>query len=54
MFGAWGLVSRNTQTNGLSPAGTLWYAFDECGNVAQRVGGGGCSWIVCASRRHFP
>jgi len=41
MFGAQGLVSRNTQTNGLSPAGTLWYAFDERGSVAQRTGGNG-------------
>ncbi len=41
MFGAQGLVSRNTQTNGLSPSGTLWYAFDERGNVAQRTGSGG-------------
>ncbi len=35
MFGAWGLVSRST------PSGTTWYAFDERGNVAQRVGGNG-------------
>ncbi len=41
MFGAQGLVSRNTQTNGLSPAGTLWYAFDERGSVAQRTGSSG-------------
>ena len=41
MFGAQGLVSRNTQTNGLSSAGTLWYAFDERGNVSQRTGGNG-------------
>ncbi len=36
MFGAWGLVSRNTPASG-----TVWYAFDERGNVAQRVGGNG-------------
>ncbi len=36
MFGAWGLVSRSTPS-----AGTVWYAFDERGNVAQRVGGNG-------------
>jgi len=41
MFGAQGLVSRNTQTNGLSSASTLWYAFDERGNVSQRTGGNG-------------
>jgi len=41
MFGAQGLVSRNTQTNGLSSAGTLWYAFDERGSVAQRTGSSG-------------
>jgi len=41
MFGAQGLVSRNTQPNGLSPAGTLWYAFDERGSVAQRTGSSG-------------
>jgi len=54
MFGAQGLVSRNGQANGLSSAGTTWYAFDARGSAAQRVGGRGCSWIVCASRRHFP
>jgi RHS repeat-associated protein len=36
MFGAQGLVSRNTPASG-----TVWYAFDERGNVAQRVGGNG-------------
>ncbi len=36
MFGAWGLVSRNTPASG-----TVWYAFDERGNVAQRVNGSG-------------
>jgi len=36
MFGANGLVSRNTPASG-----TVWYAFDERGNVAQRVGGNG-------------
>jgi len=41
MFGAQGLVSRNTQTNGLSPAGTAWYAFDERGNVSARTGSNG-------------
>ncbi len=42
MFGAQGLVSRNGQANRLSPAsGTVWYAFDERGNVAQRVGSNG-------------
>jgi len=41
MFGAQGLVSRNTQANGLSSAGTLWYAFDERGNVSARTGSSG-------------
>jgi len=41
MFGAQGLVSRNTQTNGLSSASMLWYAFDERGSVAQRTGSSG-------------
>jgi len=36
MFGAQGLVSRNTPASG-----TVWYAFDERGNVAQRTGSGG-------------
>ncbi len=36
MFGAWGLVSRNTPSGG-----TTFYAFDERGNVAQRTGGNG-------------
>ena len=36
MFGAWGLVSRNP-----TGSGTAWYAFDQRGNVAQRVSGSG-------------
>ncbi len=36
MFGANGLVSRNTPSGG-----TTWYAFDERGNVSQRVGSNG-------------
>ena len=36
MFGAWGLVSRNTPFTG-----TAFYVFDERGNVAQRVGSSG-------------
>ena len=36
MFGAWGLVSRNP-----TGSGTAFYAFDQRGNVAQRVNGSG-------------